>query len=337
MQCAITSFGNRQIRSLTSLLVLTNLSGKPNALKSQTIVRAKICKAMEACLDAENPLCTRVALYFTAFEAPDTALELIDIGVNLTHESFEPDLPEVLTRARQAGVQRLVVTGADIEGSRAALELANSHDTLWATAGIHPHYAEQTNQGVITELEGLLQAPRAVAVGETGLDFFRDLSPRSVQEASFEAHLDLAARSGLPMFLHERDAHARFAAMLRARRQELGPVVVHCFTGSAEALHNYLDLDCHIGITGWICDERRGTHLQSLVNDIPSARLLLETDAPYLMPRTIRPKPRTRRNEPAHLAHLAEFVASLRNTSAVELADTTTANAEQFFGLREVT
>lgn len=262
-----------------------------------------------------------------------SGLELIDIGANLTHESFDADLPAVLARAREAGVGQLIVTGADLAGSRAALELANTHPGLWATAGIHPHHAAESSASALDEIGVLLDAPRAVAVGETGLDFYRDFCPRAAQEASFEAHLDLAARTGLPMFLHERDAHPRFADILRSRRNNLGPVVVHCFTGSASALHDYLDLDCHIGITGWICDERRGTHLHSIVADIPGDRLMLETDAPYLMPRTLRPKPKTRRNEPCHLAHITEFVARMRGVTPSALAAQTSANSRLFFAL----
>ena len=260
-------------------------------------------------------------------------MSLIDIGANLTHESFADDLPDVLGRATAAGVTRLIVTGADLASSRAARELAHAHDVLYATAGIHPHHAGDATPHALRELQALLDDERVVAVGETGLDFFRDFSPRDVQARSFEAHMEIAARNQMPLFLHERDAYPRFADMLRVHRADLGKVVVHCFTGERSALHAYLDLDCHIGITGWICDERRGAHLLELVQDIPAERLMIETDAPYLMPRTLRPKPRTRRNEPCHLAHIAAFVAERRGIDAASLAAQTTDNAADFFGL----
>ncbi len=258
---------------------------------------------------------------------------LIDIGANLTHESFADDLPDVLERAAAAGVIQLVVTGADLAGSEAASNLAAQHDALYATAGIHPHHATEADSQTMRAIAALLSERRVVAVGETGLDFFRDFSPRDLQEQAFEAHMELAAETGLPMFLHERDAYPRFADMLRAARHRLGDVVVHCFTGDRPALHAYLDLNCHIGITGWIGDERRGTHLIELIGDIPDEKLMLETDSPYLMPRTLRPKPRTRRNEPCHLLHIAEFIADKRGTSIERLAALTSRNASRFFSL----
>ena len=258
---------------------------------------------------------------------------LIDIGANLTHDSFDHDFDDVLQRADDAGVTQMVVTGASIPGSEQAAELANRHEQLFATAGIHPHQAEETSREAIATLEGLLENDRVKAVGETGLDFFRDFSPRPAQVKSFEQHIELAIQTGLPMFLHERDAHPTFAEVLSGYRDDLGDLVVHCFTGEKEALYAYLDLDCHIGITGWICDERRGQHLLTLVKDIPSERLMIETDAPYLMPRNITPKPKTRRNEPHYLSVVCETVAECRGESIDEVARQTSDNARRFFNL----
>ena len=257
----------------------------------------------------------------------------IDIGANLTHDSFHPDFDEVLARAAAKGVVQMVVTGASREGSQDAARLARDHDHLFATAGIHPHHAEETTQDVINELRDLADEDKVVAVGETGLDFFRDFSPRPAQVKSFEQHIELAIELGLPMFLHERDAYPAFADILRAHHQHISRQVVHCFTGEKEALYAYLDLDCYIGITGWICDERRGTHLLRLVEDIPADRLLIETDAPYLLPRNIRPKPKDRRNEPQYLHVVAEKVAEHRTETLDEIATLTTRNARQFFDL----
>ncbi len=170
-------------------------------------------------------------------------------------------------------------------------------------------------------------------MGECGLDFNRDFSPRSQQERVLEEHLQLAAETGLPVFLHERDADQRMIELLRHFRDRLSAAVIHCFTGEKRALYGYLDMDLHIGITGWICDERRGTHLHPLVRDIPAGRLMLETDAPYLLPRTLRPKPKSGHNEPAFLTEVLREVARHRGETEVELARHTTATARRFFRL----
>ena len=261
-------------------------------------------------------------------------MDLVDIGANLCHESFASDLGEVLDRAACAGVGRIVVTGSSVADSAAAAALARRRpDRLRATAGIHPHAAAAFDGGAQASLAALVEREEVVAVGETGLDFYRDLSPRADQERAFEAQLDLAARAGLPVFMHERDAHRRFVDVLAPVRDRLGAAVVHCFTGDREALHAYLDLDLHIGITGWICDERRGRHLRPIVADVPSHRLMLETDAPYLLPRDLRPRPRSRRNEPRWLVHVAHAVASATGETVEALAARTTATACAFFGL----
>lgn len=264
-------------------------------------------------------------------------MQLIDIGVNLTNASFAHIQPEVLERAYAAGVCQLVLTGTSIEGSEQALELCDQLDEsaqrLFATAGIHPHSASDWNADSEQRLRDLLKHPRLRAVGECGLDFNRDFSPRPQQEKVFEHHLALAVEHGLPMFIHERDANERLLAILREHRDGLSAAVVHCFTGEQRALFSYLDLDLHIGITGWICDERRGTHLHPLVGDIPRGRLMLESDAPYLLPRSLRPKPKSGRNEPAYLPEVLREVARHRGESEADLATHTTACARAFFGL----
>ena len=258
---------------------------------------------------------------------------LVDIGANLTHDTFDEDRQDVLQRARDAGVTQVIVTGTSIDGSEKALQLAREHDGLFATAGIHPHHADETSTEAMSRLEALSADERVKAIGETGLDFFRDYSPRKDQIASFEDHLALAIKTRLPLFLHERDAWPVFPEVLRSCRNELTDVVVHCFTGDQNALHAYLDLDCHIGITGWICDERRGAHLIPLIRDIPVNRLMIETDAPYLLPRSIRPKPKSRRNEPYYLTVVCKAVASARGETYDELARQTSANAVRFFDI----
>ena len=261
-------------------------------------------------------------------------MELIDIGCNLTHDSFDPDRDEVLAAARDAGVRQLVVTGASFEGSRQAQRLARARrGVLFATAGVHPHHAADWNDDGEALIRSLLAAPEVVAFGETGLDYFRDFSPRPAQHRAFEAQLQLGADSGKPGFLHLRDAHGDFHAILREVRDRLGDLVVHCFTGSREELYAYLDLDCHIGITGWICDERRGTHMKDYLGDIPANRLMIETDAPYLKPRNLRPRVKSHRNEPRFLPWVLGTLAAVRGEHPRDLARITTDNARRFFRL----
>ena len=267
-------------------------------------------------------------------------MQLIDIGVNLTNPSFDEKHQAVLERAYAAGVQQLVLTGTSVEGSEQALELCakldESGQRLFSTAGIHPHSASDWNSDSTQRLRALFNESRVRAVGECGLDFNRDFSPRPQQEKVLEQHLALAVELKLPVFLHERDANQRLLDILKDYRDHLTAAVVHCFTGEQAALFSYLDLDLHIGITGWICDERRGTHLHPLVREIPRGRLMLESDAPYLLPRTLRPKPKNGRNEPAYLPEVLREVAMHRNESLEDLAHHSTACARRFFGLPDV-
>jgi TatD DNase family protein len=261
-------------------------------------------------------------------------MQLIDIGANLTHESFRHDFDAVLDRARAHGVVKLVVTGASHAGSEHALALARAHPgLLYATAGVHPHHAIDYTDATDAHLRELARAPEVRAVGETGLDYNRNYSPRDVQLQVFERQLQIAVDAGKPLFLHQRDAHHDFLALLKRYRDKVPAAVVHCFTDTREALNDYLALDCHIGITGWICDERRGTHLREFVREIPAKRLMIETDAPYLLPRTVRPQPSHRRNEPMYLRHICEEVARDRGEAAEVTAANSTAAAEAFFGI----
>jgi TatD DNase family protein len=261
-------------------------------------------------------------------------MELIDIGVNLAHDSFDADREAVLARACSAGVVQMIVTGSSGPSTRAAIELARTApERLFATAGVHPHHASELGAELLAEIGELAAAPQVVAIGECGLDYFRDYSPREAQRRAFHCQLELAARIGKPVFLHERDAHDDFVAIVREHRRQLTGGVAHCFTGTQTQLLAYLELGLAIGMTGWIADERRGTHLPPLLRDIPRSRLLLETDAPYLLPRDIRPRPTSRRNEPAYLAHVAALVARALDTSVQELAATATAASRALFKL----
>ncbi|QHS08798.1 TatD family hydrolase [Sinimarinibacterium sp. NLF-5-8] len=258
---------------------------------------------------------------------------LVDIGVNLAHDSFATDLDAVLARARDAGVMQMVITGSDAASNQAAQQMAATHrGQLFATAGLHPHYASAWGAALATQIDALAQSPEVVSLGECGLDYFRDLSPRAVQQQAFTAQLDLAVKHRKPVFLHQRDAHADFLAILREYRAQLPAVVVHCFTDTAAALADYLALDCHIGITGWICDERRGKHLIEAVTMVPDERLMIETDSPYLLPRTA-PKTSSRRNEPAYLPWVVKAIAHARGQPESYVADMSARTARRFFGL----
>jgi TatD DNase family protein len=259
---------------------------------------------------------------------------LIDIGVNLTHDTFQEDLNAVIKRAQEAGVATMVVTGTSEDTSRQAQSLAHRYPgSLCATAGVHPHDASHWGPSTGDTLQALAATHEVVALGETGLDFFRDFSPRPQQIQVFEAQLALAGDLGMPVFLHERGAFEQFIGILRRYRSRFKSAVVHCFTGSAQQLVAYLELDLHIGITGWVCDERRGLHLRDLLPQIPLDRLMLETDAPYLLPRTLRPKPKDRRNEPAFLPHILETVADCLSLPPAIVAEATTQTAKTFFEL----
>ncbi|HUR38895.1 MAG TPA: TatD family hydrolase [Planctomycetota bacterium] len=258
--------------------------------------------------------------------------DLVDIGANLSHKSFRSDLDAVLQRGRDAGVRRILVTGTSLDSTRAAIELARGKPgLLFATAGIHPHDASSASPEALAELAELARAPEVKSMGECGLDFDRDFSPRPAQEAAFEAQLELAASNRLPLFLHERAAHERFLAILARHRPRLGRAVVHCFTGTERELEAYLALDLHIGITGWICDDRRGAGLRPLMAKVPADRLMIETDAPYLTPPAA--KAPGRRNEPAFLPHVLEAVARGAGRPASQVAAETTRTAELFFGI----
>jgi TatD DNase family protein len=261
-------------------------------------------------------------------------MDLIDIGANLTHESFDRDREDVLQRARDAGIVQMVVTGASREHSPKALELAQAHPGfLVSTAGVHPHHASEYTAECDAEMRALLAHDEVVAVGECGLDYFRDFSPRPAQRRAFEMQLQIAVDTRKPLFLHQRDANEDFVAIMKNFEGRIGPAVVHCFTGTREEAFAYLDRDWHIGITGWLCDERRGQHLREIVPHLPANRLMVETDAPYLLPRTLKPLPKDRRNEPAFLAHIVEEVARDRQEEVAVTAAHTTATARAFFRL----
>lgn len=256
---------------------------------------------------------------------------LIDAGVNLTNHQFDGQHQEVLARAKDAGVNQMLIIGCDISSSEESLALA-AHYNQYATAGIHPHDAKTATPELEQQLTQLAQNEQVIAIGECGLDYNRDFSPRDIQRAVLRRQLALAEKLNLPIYLHERDASED---MLTILKEFTVRGVLHCFTGNAQALLGYLNLGLYIGITGWVCDERRGEELQQLIPSIPIERLLIETDSPFLIPRTVKPKPKSRRNEPALLHYVCDTLAQLYGIPASEVAKHTRENFNRLFGLEK--
>jgi TatD DNase family protein len=261
-------------------------------------------------------------------------IDVIDIGVNLTHDSFDPDRNAVIERARQSGVSRMIITGTTVAASLNAAELAAARPgQLFATAGIHPHHAAELAADSTNQLAEIAARPNVVALGECGLDYFRNYSPRDAQLQAFESQLQLAEELQKPVFLHQRDAHDDFLALLKDYLPRIPGGVAHCFTAGVNELCEYLELGLYIGITGWICDERRGHALREAVLELPMDRVLLETDAPYLLPRDLQEKPSGRRNEPQYLPHILASVARIMRQEKAALAAAATRNTEKLFAL----
>lgn len=260
---------------------------------------------------------------------------LIDIGANLTVSSFNADLDEVIQRAINNRVEVMIVTGSNLEDSRAAIELAQQYpETIYSTVGIHPHHADSFNQDSIRSLRELHQDDSVVAIGECGLDFNRNYSISDNQINAFEAQLALAVELKKPVFLHQRDAHDDFVSILQNCLTDLSGAVAHCFTGNVGEAAEYIDMGLYIGITGWICDERRGSDLREAVKHIPLDKIMLETDAPYLLPRDLKAKPvHSRRNEPCFLPHICEITARYMGVDRDELAAASVENTKLFFGI----
>ena len=275
---------------------------------------------------------------------------IVDVGANLAHKRFKDDLPAVLARAHAPGsdLGAIVITGTSMVSSRAALTIARDYASpslvLRSTAGVHPHDASSFGSETAREMVRLLACEEVAAVGECGLDYDRMFSPREAQLRAFEEQLDIAIEAKMPVFLHERMAHDDFVRVLRPRAPKLRAAMVHCFTGTADELATYLELGLHIGMTGYLCDPRRGTHLPELVRRVPRGRLHVETDAPFLLPRdytagsagNLRPPPRDGRNEPSLLRHVLRAVARARAETEEDTALHTREASRAFFSLPEL-
>lgn len=263
---------------------------------------------------------------------------MIDIGVNLTNARFEKDRTAVITRAISVGVKQMIITGTNIEESKQALALCHGLEqqfpnTLFSTAGVHPHDADNVGDHYLSDLQHLAAQKYVQAIGECGLDFNRNFSSPKQQITVFEEQIQLAIQVKKPLFLHQRDAFDTWLALLKPYVGQVPAMIAHCFTGNKEELMKCLNEDMYIGITGWLCDERRGKALQEAVSFIPLNRILIETDAPYLTPRTIRPKPKSSRNEPSYLPYIVQKIADITGVDPEEIACQTSTNAQQVFNL----
>jgi TatD DNase family protein len=256
---------------------------------------------------------------------------LVDTHVHLDLGQFDRDREETIQRAARAGVAAMVNVGFDLASSRRAVELASRYNSIWATCGVHPHYAKDAGPAVFAQLEELVGHQRVVAVGEIGLDYYRDLSPRDVQKEVFQQLLELARRAGLPVVVHDRGAHQEVLAVLEAfGAGELG-CVMHCFSGDWAFAEACLARGLYISVAGTVTYPQ-ATTVREVAARVPDSRLLLETDCPWLTPAPHR----GRRNEPAQVAAVAKTVAELRGVEVSRLAGLTTANACRLFGLKEL-
>lgn len=264
---------------------------------------------------------------------------MIDIGANLAAKDFDADLQEVLQAGFEAGVGKVIITGSCFESIPKAQKIIGDYkqeykNRLFYTAGIHPHHSDEWNQNSSDFIKKFIQDEYCVATGEMGLDFFRNFVDKEIQIATFRAQLDLAIEVQKPIFIHERDASETMLKELKNRAGDLPKnIVIHCFTGNRMALEAYLEAGFYIGITGWICDPVRGAHLLDLVKIIPQDKIMIETDAPYLLPKTIKPKPKSRRNEPKNLGFVAQKISDALEVDTQDFIDKTSANAIAFFGL----
>ena len=254
-----------------------------------------------------------------------------DIGVNLTHESFNNDYKNVIENAFKNSVDRICLTGTSIEDSEKCIEITKEfHRNLISTVGIHPHYADNFDESSKPMLKKLASSENVKAIGETGLDFNRNFSSKEKQIESFHTHIEIANDLNMPMFLHQRDAHKLFLECINNVKIK-SKAVVHCFTGNENHLSDYLDLGAYIGVTGWICDYNRNQELLRSIKKIPLNKLMVETDCPYLLPKNLANKPKNRINLPQYLPHIVREISKLRNEDMIEIANNAYQNSINFF------
>ncbi|NOY69839.1 MAG: TatD family hydrolase [Deltaproteobacteria bacterium] len=258
-------------------------------------------------------------------------MKLFDSHCHLNDASFTKDMDSVFSRAKEAGVDSIMIVGIDADSSAQAVKMAHAHSGCYASVGVHPHDAKACTNEIIDRLTSLAKDPAVAAWGETGLDFNRMYSPRDVQEKWFVRQIEAAASLDLPLIFHERDSSGRFLELLRAHLPKGHKGVVHCFSGTKEELAAYLDLSLYIGITGVVTHKQRGEGLRELVRGIPEDRIVIETDAPYLTPSPERN--RHRRNEPAFVRTVLMKLSEIRQQDPEIIAPVIRENTCRLFGL----
>jgi TatD DNase family protein len=259
-------------------------------------------------------------------------MKIFDSHCHLDDKSFRKDLDQVIKRANAAGIARMMTIGINGRTSALAVSLAHSHDEIYASVGVHPHDVKNCNHSIIQDLKDLAKNTKVRAWGEIGLDFNRMYSPRKDQEMWFEKQLEIAGELPLPMIFHERDSNGLFLEILKNHNPNAIKGVVHCFSGTQNELDQYLSLGLHIGITGILTIKSRGRRLRQQAITIPADRLLVETDAPYLVPAP--EKNRIRRNEPAFVKSVLMKLAEVRNEEPQQLADIVWRNTCRLYGLK---
>ena len=256
----------------------------------------------------------------------------IDIACNFTHDSFKDNLDEVLNNAEQAGVDKFVLLCASLADINPIKVIQNNTpEKFFISAGIHPHHATEIMEINYDALLNKLKSINPNAIGETGLDYFRNISPPDIQKKSFGMHIEIAKELSLPLYLHQRDAHSDFIRIIKENISNFPKFVVHCFTGTQAELDEYLELGAYIGLTGWICDAKRNIDLRKSIKNIPIEKMMIETDSPYLIPKNLMVKPKKNINEPKYLPHIANEICELTGYELEELKLATSNNAIKFF------
>ena len=258
--------------------------------------------------------------------------EVADIACNFTSERFDKDLDEVINRAITNKITKFGLICSRFSDIDKLLEIYNQYSkNMFFTIGVHPHHANEINDKYLKNLKEAITKNNPDAIGETGLDFFRNLSTYDEQIYAFEEQIKIAVDTNKPLFLHQRDSHDDFIKILRQYSSDISKAVVHCFTGTQEQLEDYLELDFYIGVTGWICDAKRNIELRKTITNIPLQRLMIETDCPYLIPKNLANKPKSNRNEPYNLNHIVTEISMLMDIGEDIIRKETFNNAKNFF------
>ena len=258
--------------------------------------------------------------------------EIADIACNFTSDRFDNDLDEVINQAIVNNITKFGLICSRLSDIDKLLEIYNRYSKdMFFTIGVHPHHANEINEEYLKKLKEVINNNNPHAIGETGLDFFRNLSTYEEQIFAFEEQIKIAIDTNKPLFLHQRDSHDDFIKILRKYSSDINKSVVHCFTGTKEQLNDYLELDCYIGVTGWICDAKRNVELRKTIKNIPLERLMIEPACPYLIPKNLEEKPKNNRNEPTYLNHIANEVATLMKKDINDIREKTYKTSLSFF------